>query len=75
MSGRGTTRVYTATLLLHADINSNILIAHTQSGPSHIMFAESVVSKTWSLKAIVISALVCHSYLGAVSFRDTGIDK
>ena len=39
------------------------------------MFTESAVSKPWCLKAIVISVLVCRSYLGAVSFRDTGIDE
>ena len=39
------------------------------------MFAESAVSKTWCLKAVLISALVRRSYLGAVSFRDTEIDE
>ena len=37
--------------------------------------SESAVSKTGTLKAVAISALVCHSYLVAVSCRDTGIDK
>ena len=39
------------------------------------MFAESAVCKTWRLKAILISALVCRGYLGAISFRDTGMDE
>ena len=39
------------------------------------MFAESEVCITWSLKAILISALVCRGYLGSVSFRETGMDE